>query len=83
MPNEYVREDTHFFKVFFAELVTLLHKEGKTACTFLQELYERYVRLWYHSVTLPTCVLLDMVTSKLVSFWADQNYISSLPLDQQ
>jgi len=28
--------------VFFAELVALLHREGKTAYTFLQELYERY-----------------------------------------
>jgi hypothetical protein len=83
MPKVAVREDTHLFKVFFAELVALLHKEGKTASTFLQELYERYVRMWYHFVTLPTCVLLDMVTSKLVSFQADQNYISSLLLDQQ
>ena len=57
MPNETVRKDTHFFKVFFAELVALLHTEGKTASTFLQELYKRYVRMWYPFVTLPTCVL--------------------------
>ena len=47
-----VGEDTHFFKVFFAELVTLLHSEGKTAYTFLQELYERYVKMCYY-ITLP------------------------------
>jgi phosphomannomutase len=28
--------------VFFAELVALLHREGKTASSFLEELYERY-----------------------------------------
>jgi len=28
--------------VFFAELVALLHREGKTASSFLQELYDRY-----------------------------------------
>ncbi|KAI0284001.1 hypothetical protein BGY98DRAFT_949931 [Russula aff. rugulosa BPL654] len=28
--------------VFFAELVVLLHREGKTASSFLQELYDRY-----------------------------------------
>jgi len=28
--------------VFFAELVASLHKEGKTASTYLQELYDRY-----------------------------------------
>ena len=56
MPNEAVREDTHSFKVFFAELVALLNTEGKTASTFLQELYKRYVRMWHHFVTLPTCV---------------------------
>jgi hypothetical protein len=29
-------------KVFFAELVALLHGEGKTASSFLRELYDRY-----------------------------------------
>ena len=47
-----VKEGTYYFKVFFAELVALLHREGKTAYTFLQELYERYVKMWYCFVTL-------------------------------
>ena len=36
-------ENTDCFKVFFAELVALLHREEKTASSFLQELYDRYV----------------------------------------
>jgi hypothetical protein len=36
-------ENTDCLKVFFAELVALLHREGKTATIFLQELYDRYV----------------------------------------
>lgn len=40
-----VPEDTDCFKVFFAELVALLRREGKTASSFLQELYERYVSI--------------------------------------
>jgi hypothetical protein len=62
-----VGEDTHHFKVFFAELVALLHKEKKTAYTFLQELYERYVKMWYY-VDFANFVLLDMVTFKSVFF---------------
>jgi phosphomannomutase len=33
------------FQVFFAELVALLHREGKTASGFLQELYDRCVSI--------------------------------------
>lgn len=38
-------EGTDCFQVFFAELVALLHREGKTASRFLQELYDRYVNI--------------------------------------
>lgn len=36
-------EDADCFQVFFAELVALLHRKGKTASGFLQELYDRCV----------------------------------------
>jgi hypothetical protein len=31
-----------FTKVFFAELVASLHREGRTASSYLQDLYGRY-----------------------------------------
>lgn len=63
-------EDTDCLKVFFAELVALLHREGKSASIFLQELYERYVS--DECGVIPQfcqyCALLDTVTSRSVSF---------------
>ena len=38
-------EGPECLQVFFAELVAKLHSEGKTASEFLQELYDRYVKL--------------------------------------
>ena len=73
------------FKVFFAELVALLHREGKTASSFLQELYERYVSIECGVVSrlCQSRALLDTVTSRSVSFSASQHYVSSLLSDQQ
>jgi hypothetical protein len=41
-------------KVFFAELVASLHREGKTASSYLQELYDRYIcaYVWRYLATL-------------------------------
>lgn len=36
----------------FAELVTALHREGKTASQYLQELYQRYVPFFFLALAL-------------------------------
>jgi phosphomannomutase len=68
-PTQRYGKDTDRFKAFFAELVASLHREGKTASSFLQELYERYVSIECGIVPrlCQPCVS-DTDTSRSVSF---------------
>lgn len=62
--------------------MALLHREGKTASSYLQELYDRYVVYRALPLTLAAYLLavttVDTVTSKSVSLSAKINITSSV-----